>query len=110
MCCFEVGGDLHQAFSRVLWWVVVMDVVEDDIDNDAGETLMLIERDAELIEVVEEVKIGVVEGLQRGFLLRSQVVDEMTLFFSFLGATVALVFSYNSIPNFSIKSMFRIVT
>ena len=31
--------------------------------------------------------------------------DEMTPFFGFLGAVAALVFSCNSIPNFSIRSI-----
>lgn len=38
------------------------DAIEDDIDNDIGEVLMLIERDAELVKVAE--KLGAVEGLE----------------------------------------------
>ncbi|KAK7333803.1 hypothetical protein VNO80_30582 [Phaseolus coccineus] len=45
---YEVGGDLHRAFSRVFRWVVAMDVVKDGVDDKVGKTLLLVERDAEL--------------------------------------------------------------
>jgi len=74
-----------------------MDAIEDGVDDNNGETLLFVERDVRLVEVAKEViRIGVVEGLQRGF--------------KFIGAAVALVFSCNSIPSFSIIFMFGIVT
>lgn len=53
------------------------DAVEDGVDGDVGETLLFVERDAELVEVAEEFGIGVLEGLQRGFLLGSRVVADI---------------------------------
>ncbi|KAK7333805.1 hypothetical protein VNO80_30584 [Phaseolus coccineus] len=47
---YEVGGDLHWAFSRVLQWVVAMDPIEDNVNDDIGETLLCVKRDTELFQ------------------------------------------------------------
>lgn len=53
------------------------DAVQDGVDGDISETLLLVERNPELVEVAEEFRIGVLKGLQRGFLLGSGIVADI---------------------------------
>ena len=51
--------------------------VEHGVDGDAGEQLLLVERDAELVEGRAHLGIDFVEAVQRLLLLRRRVVDDV---------------------------------
>src|SRR5690606_10768590 len=52
------------------------DTVEDGVDGHARQQLLLLERDAELLERPEHLRIDLVEALQLGPLLRGRVVAD----------------------------------
>ena len=45
-------------FFRVLWWVVVINVVEDDVTSEA---LLLVERDVKFVKVAEKLGVSIIE-------------------------------------------------
>src|SRR5207244_11930046 len=62
------------------------DAVEDRVDRDAGEAFLLLERDSELRVQVPDLRVDVLEAVDRLLRLWRGVVDDVLLFDRWLRA------------------------
>lgn len=53
------------------------DAVKDSVHGDVGQPILLVERNPELIEVPEKLRVSLIERIQRGFLLGCGVVADV---------------------------------